>query len=99
MQSALKGSLPLPGNLLKSYELFSRPCLNSLPCGSRGGVFPEMEVVPSRRDHAQRHDADAPGQVGGDGELPAPNTFKMAQATGMPSRKWMTRYKLNCLPE
>jgi hypothetical protein len=38
MQSALKGCLPLPDNLLKSHKLFSRPCSNSLPCGEGLGV-------------------------------------------------------------
>jgi hypothetical protein len=33
MQSALEGSWLMPNNLLKSRKLFSRPCLNSLPCG------------------------------------------------------------------
>ncbi len=36
MQSALEGSWLIPNNLLKLCKLFSRPCLNSLPCG--GGV-------------------------------------------------------------
>jgi hypothetical protein len=38
MQSALEGSWLMPNNLLKSRKLFSRPCLNSLPCGEGLGV-------------------------------------------------------------
>ena len=34
----------MPNNMLKSRKLFSRPRLNSLPCGSRGWCFPKMEV-------------------------------------------------------
>ena len=38
MQSALEGSWLMPNNLLKLRQLFSRPCLNSLPCGEGLGV-------------------------------------------------------------
>ena len=38
MQSALEGTWLMPNNLLKSRQLFSRPCLNSLPCGEGLGV-------------------------------------------------------------
>jgi hypothetical protein len=38
MQSALEGSWLIPNNLLKLCKLFSRPCLNSLPCGEGLGV-------------------------------------------------------------
>jgi len=38
MQSALEGTWLMPNNLLKLRQLFSRPCLNSLPCGEGLGV-------------------------------------------------------------
>ena len=38
MQSALEGSWFMPNNLLKSRKLFSRPRLDSLPCGEGLGV-------------------------------------------------------------
>ena len=38
MQSALEGTWLMPNNLLKLRQLFSKPCLNSLPCGEGLGV-------------------------------------------------------------
>ena len=56
MQSALEGSWLIPNNLLKSRKLFSRSCLNSLPCGEGLGVG----VAVGRR--ALRNNNDPPPQ-------------------------------------
>jgi hypothetical protein len=52
MQSALEGSWLMPNNLLKSRKLFSRPCLNSLPCGEGLGVGVAVVVLRMFLEHA-----------------------------------------------
>jgi hypothetical protein len=59
MQSALEGSWLMPNNLLKSRQLFSRPRLNSLPCGEGLGVG----VVVRARRHVGRGRPASLGQT------------------------------------
>ena len=54
MQSALEGSWLMPNNLLKLRQLFSRSCVNSLPCGE--GLGEAVVVLWLGKGSSLQHD-------------------------------------------
>ena len=92
MQSALEGSWLIPNNLLKLCKLFSRPCLNSLPCGSRGGVSPRWKLIAGGFTPSSGT-LSSGAAAGGQGRMRS--RFSTARARAF--RMWPPRHALSSL--